>query len=256
MSAPELSVVCRSCGSEVSPYVTECPYCGTRIRKRAPKLERHGDELTAKEPRRRRRRRAREARDHAFPYASLAVVIASSLVLLTLRAIEESPTYLGAIVGDVGSEWWRYLAAPFVYDSVGYLFVIGCTVMIFGAPVERRLGTVPTALLIVACGALGMLAAEGVEGSLDSSQPLVAAGGNGIALGLLCAWVLMRRAEARSEIDEGIDVIGVAVAAGVLVLLPVVVDWANVFAGLGGAAVGAACGLIAAMARRPRSPAG
>ena len=26
---PELSVVCKSCGSEVSPYVTECPYCGT-----------------------------------------------------------------------------------------------------------------------------------------------------------------------------------------------------------------------------------
>ncbi|KAA0269287.1 MAG: zinc-ribbon domain-containing protein, partial [Acidobacteria bacterium] len=40
---PELSVVCRSCGSEVSPYVTECPYCGHRLRKRAPRLEREGD---------------------------------------------------------------------------------------------------------------------------------------------------------------------------------------------------------------------
>ena len=26
--------------------MTECPYCGTRLRKRAPKLERQGDELT------------------------------------------------------------------------------------------------------------------------------------------------------------------------------------------------------------------
>ena len=39
-SGPDLFVVCKSCGSEVSPYITECPYCGTRLRKRAPKLER------------------------------------------------------------------------------------------------------------------------------------------------------------------------------------------------------------------------
>ena len=52
------------------------------------------------------------------------------------------------------------------------------------------------------------------------------------------------------------DVIGVAVVAVVLVLLPAFVDWANVFAGLGGAAVGAASGLVANLARRPRSPAG
>ena len=52
MSETELSVICKNCGSEVSPYVTECPYCGTRLRKRAPKLERRGDGLEAK-PRRR-----------------------------------------------------------------------------------------------------------------------------------------------------------------------------------------------------------
>ena len=253
MNAPELSVVCRSCGSEVSPYVTECPYCGTRLRKRAPKLERRGDELQAREPRR-RRHRAREPREGVRPYASLAAVIASALVLLTLRAMDKFPSYFGAIVGDVGSEWWRYLAAPFVYDNVGYLFVVGCAVMIFGPPVERRIGTVATAALIIACGALGMLAAEGIESSIDSGEPLLAAGGNGIALGLLCAWVMMRRAE-RSEISEGIDVIGVSVAAVVLILLPVFVDWASVFAGLGGAVVGGACGLVAGLARRPRSPA-
>src|SRR5690242_1400324 len=39
-SGPDLFVVCRSCGREVSPYITECPYCGNRLRKRAPKLER------------------------------------------------------------------------------------------------------------------------------------------------------------------------------------------------------------------------
>ena len=28
-SGPDLFVVCKQCGSEVSPYITECPYCGT-----------------------------------------------------------------------------------------------------------------------------------------------------------------------------------------------------------------------------------
>ena len=44
MSQPDLFVVCKNCGSEVSPYVTECPYCGQRVRKRAPKLDRSGGE--------------------------------------------------------------------------------------------------------------------------------------------------------------------------------------------------------------------
>src|SRR3954464_15651420 len=37
---PDLFVVCKKCGSEVSPYITECPYCGTRLRKRAPRIDR------------------------------------------------------------------------------------------------------------------------------------------------------------------------------------------------------------------------
>src|SRR5271170_2118137 len=37
-SGADLFVVCKQCGSEVSPYITECPYCGNRLRKRAPKL--------------------------------------------------------------------------------------------------------------------------------------------------------------------------------------------------------------------------
>ncbi len=60
--APELSVVCKSCGSEVSPYVTECPYCGHRLRKRAPKLEREGDEIRVHESRRDKRKRMRNER--------------------------------------------------------------------------------------------------------------------------------------------------------------------------------------------------
>ena len=40
MSSPDLFVVCKNCQAEVSPYITECPYCGTRLRKRAPRIER------------------------------------------------------------------------------------------------------------------------------------------------------------------------------------------------------------------------
>src|ERR1700759_1193259 len=49
---PDLFVVCKNCQSEVSPYITECPYCGTRLRKRAPKIERSGGTAAPKPPRR------------------------------------------------------------------------------------------------------------------------------------------------------------------------------------------------------------
>ena len=56
----DLFVVCKNCGSEVSPYVTECPYCGQRVRKRAPKIERT-PAGGAREPRAGRRGRGRTA---------------------------------------------------------------------------------------------------------------------------------------------------------------------------------------------------
>jgi membrane associated rhomboid family serine protease len=264
VSAPELSVVCRSCGSEVSPYVTECPYCGARLRKRAPRLERHGDELTPRETRRRRRllrRQQRRARRVAAaerlsgrPYASIAAIAAPALLLLVVQALAVPLTDVGAILGDPGGEWWRYLAAPFAYSNLGYLFACALAIAIFGPAVESRLGTIPTAILIVACGALGMLAADGIQGLLDENQLLIAAGGNGIALGLLCAWAVLRAAELRAQPDEEVEVIGAGVAATVLVLLPVIVDWADVFAGLAGGLVGAACALAATLARRQKRP--
>src|SRR3954464_5855904 len=48
---PDLFVVCKNCRAEVSPYITECPYCGHRLRKRAPKLDKGAV------PRREKRRR-------------------------------------------------------------------------------------------------------------------------------------------------------------------------------------------------------
>ena len=46
------------------------------------------------------------------------------------------------------------------------------------------------------------------------------AGGNGMALGAVAAWFAIRRAEAQGAIDQEYDLIGVAVAAAVLLALP------------------------------------
>jgi membrane associated rhomboid family serine protease len=254
-----LSVVCSSCGEEVSPYVTECPYCGTRIRKRAPKLELRGDELAPRESRRARRRRERAQRAERLgerPYAVLAAIAIPALVVLVQTASATLTVHdLGAIVGHVSaSDAWRYFAAPFIYPDTPYLFVVSVGIAIFGVPVERRLGTAATAVLIVACGALGMLAANGVENAVGHNGVLLAAGGNGIALGLLSAWAVLKAGEVRAFPDQDVDVIGAAVAAVVLIMLPLVEDYANVFAGVAGALVGAGCGLAAAYARRQKRP--
>src|SRR5438477_7993802 len=80
---PDLFVICKNCQAEVSPYITECPYCGNRLRKRAPKLEK---------ARRQAERRTRQARPSlgrlrkgeipgirvdARPYATIALVVAA-----------------------------------------------------------------------------------------------------------------------------------------------------------------------------------
>jgi len=100
-----------------------------------------------------------------------------------------------------------------------------------------------------------MLAAVGIEDALgDGGSTLFASGGNGVALGLLTTWALLKAAELRADPDEEVEVIGAAVAAAVLIMLPLVEDFANVFVGLSGALVGAACGLVAVLARREKKP--
>lgn len=250
MSETELSVICKNCGSEVSPYVTECPYCGARLRKRAPKLERRGDALEAQRPRRRRRLipRRRSSERSERPYATIAVILASAALLLVQKASGEPISTFGGLVVPLEDEWWRYLTAPFAYLDVGYLFVVGLGLAIFATGVERRLGTATTAVLLIACGALGMLAAGGIAEARDDVD--VIAGGNGMALGALAAWFALRRAEARRSIEDELDVIGVAVAAVALIVLPLFVTTADPIAGLAGGAVGGLAGLTAAWLRR------
>ncbi|MDQ3573163.1 MAG: zinc ribbon domain-containing protein [Actinomycetota bacterium] len=266
MAAPELSVVCRNCGSEVSPYVTECPYCGTRVRKRAPKLEREGDQIKIREGRREKRirrdaerraraqgmRERREERLETRPLATIALLAVPAVSYVVLRASNLSALDLGALLGTPGGEFWRYLAAPFVFDDAGYLFVCGLALVIFLPPIERRISSLGALLLALACGALGMLGADGIDRALGDGFP-VAAGANGIALGVLAAYVVMREPERRAEPGDSYDPIAAAVAAAVLLLLPLVESWADPWAGVAGGAVGALCGLAMVATGRRRA---
>ncbi len=252
MSETELSVICKNCGSEVSPYVTECPYCGARLRKRAPKLERRGDALEAREPRKRRRRRPRLggasfAVSAERPYATIAVILASAVLLVLQKATGDPIGNFGGLVLPFQEDWWRYFTAPFAYVDTGFLFVVGLGLAIFGTGVERRLGTVRTAILLVACGTLGMIAADAAA----SPDPVAfISGGNGMALGALAAWFVIRRAEVRGEIGEDLDVVGVAVCAVVLILLPLFAPTADWVAGLAGGIIGALAGFAATAFQR------
>jgi len=252
MSETELSVICKNCGSEVSPYVTECPYCGARLRKRAPKLERRGDALEAKPRRRGARLRGRLRRRAAGvvaerPYATWAIVSASALLLIVQKATGATLADIGALVMPFDNQWWRLFTAPFAYVDVGYLFVVAIALVIFAGGLERRLGTFSTAVLLLACGSLGMLAAVGVAEA--ETRFATIAGGNGMALGAIAAWFAIRRADSRRSIDQDYDLIGVAVAAAVVLLLPLFESSADVFAGLAGGAVGGLAGLAASVLR-------
>jgi len=253
MSETELSVICKNCGSEVSPYVTECPYCGARLRKRAPQLERRGDGLEPK-PRRgpagrlfRVKLRSRREAGVRRPYATLAAILAPAVLLLVGVATDATLAEIGGLTVPVEGEWWRYLTAPFAYVDVGYLFVVAIGLAIFAGGIERRLGSSPTAVLLVACGSLGMLAGGAVADA--QGHIVVIAGGNGMALGAVAAWFTLRRAEAHGAIDQDYDPIGIAVAAAVLLALPIFESTADVVAGLVGGAVGGLAGLAAAALR-------
>ena len=247
-------MVCKSCGSEVSPYVTECPYCGNRLRKRAPKLEREGDGIRVQQTRRDKRRRARSDRAarrfvpldlDARPLATMGTLLIGAVLLVLGQAVPLDLRQVGAIVGPVGSELWRYLTAPFAYEDVGAFIVTAIAIGVFGASIERRLGTIAVIFLIVATGTLGALAADAAA-TAGLTDFVVVAGGNGVALGLLGAWLMLQLAEAKGGFEEPLDRIGLGVAAAVLLALPLVEVGADPLAGLVGGLVGLAMGSVAA----------
>jgi membrane associated rhomboid family serine protease len=246
VSEPDLFVVCKNCSSEVSPYVTECPYCGQRVRKRAPKIERGAP---MEEPRARRRRPkpptlGRLRRDEipgiaveSRPYVTGALVVLALLATIVMSTNELSGLDLGGIYAPLDSDWWRIASTPFIYSNGGYEFVALVAIAIFGTLLERRFGSIVVLVLFMVAGAGGAALAVAL-------QDTPALGGNGAALGLLVAWVVDDRLSARRGNDRENDLIGVWVFAAVLLLIPVAEVDASFFAGLGGAAAGAVAGAV------------
>jgi membrane associated rhomboid family serine protease len=249
VSHPDLFVVCKNCGSEVSPYVTECPYCGQRVRKRAPKLER-GAQRGEQRPRRRRPRlpqlRAAEIEGIApevRPWATILLVVASLGTTVVYAADQTLDLgLLGTIDVSLGAdEPWRWFTAPFAHlNALGYQFVALAAVAIFGSMLERRFGPIPVLLLFVLCGAAGsaLAVAADLPPLLTSRSGAIVAGANGAALGMLVAWLVDDRLAARRGEERGNDLLGVYVVAAVLVLLSLAVEEANIAAAAGGAAAG------------------
>lgn len=250
---PDLFVICKSCGSEVSPYITECPYCGSRLRKRAPKLERGG---AVAEPGTRRRptvpalgplRRGEipGIRPDPRPYVSLGIVVVSLLASLLWRSGLVHLSDL-IVVGPPGDAWWRVATAPFTYPNTGYAFAALTAIGVFGWLVERRHGPAAVAVLFI-LGGMGGVAVAAVAWTL----PLVG-GANGAALALIAAWAIPDLVDRRRGQDIEGDLIGAAAFAAVLLLMPIAVEEADPLAGLVGVAVGLAVGLPLDRAARRR----
>ena len=162
MSQPDLFVVCKNCGSEVSPYITECPYCGQRIRKRAPKIDRSGGRAAAQAPPARARscrgcapRRSPASRPTPGPTppsrCSLLCVVGDAPLRGRAAARPRLPDR--ADVPACDDEVWRWFVAPFLHaDQLGYAFVALVPVGIFGTLLERRFGPLVLVALFVLCG--------------------------------------------------------------------------------------------------------
>ena len=263
MSQPDLFVVCKNCGSEVSPYVTECPYCGQRVRKRAPKLDRSSGEPEQKRRRRQRklpRLRAEEIAGIApdtRPYATFGLIVACVVGMLLYAADHFLDIGYVTIVPDApglaSDEVWRWFITPFLHgDQLGYGFVVLVAVGIFGTLLERRFGPVAVVATFILAGAAGAALAVVLETPplLSDTPAWSVMGANGAALGLLVAWLVDDRLAARRGDDRENDLLGVYVIAAVLVLLSLTTMEANISAAVGGALVGAVMGLLLPLVTR------
>jgi membrane associated rhomboid family serine protease len=246
VSQPDLFVVCKNCGSEVSPYVTECPYCGQRVRKRAPKIERGGEGAPRKRHRKPRslpklkRGEIPGIAAEVRPYATALLIVISLAATIAWSTNKVSLLDLGAIYGPLNGDWWRLLAAPFVHNNAGYQFITLAAVGIFGSALERRFGWFATLFLFLAAGAAG-------AGLAIAAQTWPTFGANGAALGLLTAWFVEYRL---TRNDDDADLIGLGVFAAVLFLLSVAWQPASIAAAVGGSLVGAVGGFALAMRSR------
>jgi membrane associated rhomboid family serine protease len=241
---PDLFVVCKKCGSEVSPYITECPYCGTRLRKRAPKIDRRSGEAAPRAQRRTVRPTLSPLRTNEIPgirgdptgrpNATFALLILSLFGFLVLPFVSDADVALVSLSGDA----WRYVTAAFLYPNAWYQLAVLLAIGIFGWRLELRHGPVLVIALFLACGVGGN--AIGAA----AGQDLLIFGAPGAALGMLAAWALPDILRARNGVEHDGDLLGTAVIGMTVALMPAVVTGANAIATFAGLVLGALAGLM------------
>ncbi len=224
---PDLFVVCKSCGAEVSSYITECPYCGNRLRKRAPKLDREGKVASPKRRRtaaplltRLRHDEIPGIRPDRRAYGTAALVIAGLVGTVLWR------TGLGGgnnieVIGKPGAQWWRVFTAAFTYNNSGYAFLVLGAIGLFGYLLERRHGP------LVVIGLFGLGGVGGIAATAAIYPVPFALGADGAALAMLTAWAIPDLLALRAGEDYEGDLVGVGVIAAVLALLPLAVYGAS-----------------------------
>jgi membrane associated rhomboid family serine protease len=244
---PDLFVVCKNCGSEVSPYITECPYCGNRLRKRAPKIDREG-RVTERHRRLRSptpslpRLKTGEIpgiRGDSRPYATALLVVLGLVGSLLWRTglFNDSVVQLVVVPRPWSQQIWRVFTAPFVYNNTGFAFAALAAIALYGWLIERRHGMLPVIVLFLLAGAGSMALSAAVL------PDTVALGGNGIALALIVAWALPDVINLRQGVEIDGDVLGTAAIALVVGLMPLAVPEASWLADGVGVAAGVLVGL-------------
>jgi membrane associated rhomboid family serine protease len=254
-SSADLFIVCKHCGSEVSPYITECPYCGQRLRRRAPKLPR--EKAPSRSPRRLFRLHPSRSRSQApslerprsrlarwpqtgalgsTPYTTIALVTASCVLWVLLRGGFIATDKL-VVIGPLHGDWWKLFTSQFAYVNGLYGFFTLLVIAIFGWLLERRLGSAVVLALFLGAGATGALAA------IAAYPVAVVSGGNAGALALLAAWAGPDLRAARTgDYYEG-DLLGAGALAALLLAIPFARPEASWLAGVTGGALGLLLGL-------------
>jgi membrane associated rhomboid family serine protease len=241
---PDLFVVCKKCGSEVSPYITECPYCGTRLRKRAPKIDRRSGEAAPRAQRRSVRPTLTPLRTNEIPgirgdpmgrpNATYLLLALSLFGFLVLPFVDNAD--VGLVTLDQAP--WKIAAAAFLYPNVWYQLAVLLTIGLFGWRLELRHGPVLVIALFLACGIGGNAIAAAV--GADS----IIFGAPGAAMGMLAAWALPDIVRMRRGVEHDGDLLGTLVLGLVVAAMPLVTSYASAVATFSGLALGGLAGLM------------